>query len=150
MHISFLLAAIKALKYYKKSINISLLVDAKDASFEIQNDITIMIEILKLSNKNISKGKNIAKILSEYGFRLTTSLNKITNLLPSSDVEEISSILSDETFNCKIYINSFIDGTILQNNEFCSDEKFKVCQTRFEQIQTLIKKKIEDKADKLK
>ena len=66
------------------------------------------------------------------------------------DFEEIKKILNSDELKVERYINSFISGSVLLNNELIIDSDFNLCQEKFYEMQTLIKKKLEDTEEKLK
>ena len=117
---------------------------------ESQEIIETFNKILRLANPRTRRGINYVKEIAKNGTEIQSSITKIRENMSVEDFEEIKKILNSDELKVERYINSFISGSVLLNNELIIDSDFNLCQEKFYEMQTLIKKKLEDTEEKLK
>ena len=142
--------ACKSNAYYKKSKQLTIYANTNIAYIESQKIITTLTEMLKLGNRTKKRGINYIKEVSQNGENIKTSINKIRESLPVEDFNEIKKLLNLQQSKVEAYIDSFITGAVLVNEEFVIDDDFNMCQQAFCEMQLLIKKKLENIGEKLK
>lgn len=147
------IGAYKSVKYYKKSKHITLMMNTKNALLEIQKISMTMVEVLKLSNANIPRGKSIANILAKNGMEISESIQKIKDNLSAEEMCRVQSILHQRDFDCQTFINTFISGEMIEivdgKERFKHDQDFETCQNRFNEIFRYLKELVEDHEKKL-
>ena len=147
------IAAIKSVKYYKKNKHLTLLVNANNALLEMQKISITMVEVLKLSNTNISRGKSIANTVANKGTEISDSIQKIKNHVSLEEACYIQNILKRTDFDCQTFINTFISGEIIEiidgKEFFKHDQNFELCQERFNDVFQYLKECVEEHETKL-
>ena len=143
-----IIGAYKSLAYYKKSKHLSIYANTNVAYMEIQKIISVLTEMLKLSNQ--TRGINTKKEVSKKGESIKASINKIREILPANDSKAVDNILHSQEMQVEEYIDSFITGTALIDEKLIIDNNFNKCQQSFRDIQILLKQKLENTADKIK
>ena len=145
--------AYKSIKYYKKTKHITLLMNANNALLEIQKISIAMMEVLKLSNVNISRGKSIANIVANKGAEISNSIQQIKKHVSLKESCHIQSVLKQEDFDCQSFINTFMSGEIIEiingKEFFKHDQNFELCQERFNDVFEYLKECVEKHKDKL-
>lgn len=136
--------------YYKKSKLLTLYANTNIAYIESQKIIATLTEMLKLGNIMRKRGTNYIKEVSSYGENIKISINRIRETMPVDDFREINELLNSQQPKVEAYIDSFITGSVLVDEEFVIDDDFNTCQQVFSEMQLLIKKKLEDTSEKLK
>jgi len=137
-------SAYKSAKYYKKSKQLTIYANTNVAFVETQKIISTLTEILKLSNPvKQQRGINLAKQLWTHGESIKSSINTMREKLSVEDFNDVKKLLSSRGMNVESYIDSFISGTVLTDNQFSVDIRFHSCQQIFYDIQMLLKTKIE-------
>lgn len=146
-----MIGAYKSNAYYKKSKELTIYANTNIAYIESQKIIATLTEMLKLANNSTRKrGTNYINEVSQNGENIKNSICKIRENLPVEDFNEIKKLLDSQQPKIEIYIDSFITGTVLNNDKLIIDDNFNTCQQTFCDIQLLIKKKLEDFREKLK
>lgn len=120
------------------------------AYIESQKIISTLTEMLKLANNIRKRGTNYIREVSQNGECIKTSINKIRESLPVDDCKEINELLNSQQIKVDEYINSFITGAVLVDEKFVIDDDFNKCQQAFCDMQLLIKRKLENIADKVR
>lgn len=120
------------------------------AFMETQKIMAAFPEILKLANNTRKRGTNYVKEVAKHGENIKKSINKIRESLPVEDCKEIQGLLNSRELKVKEYIDSFITGEVLVDEEIVIDDKFNKCQNKFCEMQLLLKKKLEELSEKLK
>ena len=146
--VSFI-GAYKSVVYYKKSKQLTIYSNTNLAFIESQKIIATLTEMLKLANITKKRGTNYIREVSHYGESIKSSIDKIRESLPVDDCKEINELLNSQQIKVDTYINSFITGTVLVNEKFVIDDDFNNCQQTFCDMQLLIKRKLENIADKV-
>lgn len=149
------IGAHRSIKYYKKSKQVIIYTNTNVALLEIEKIEDILIDMLGIANKSIrsssvDRGINYKNKVQENGEKIKKSINTIRKYMTSKDVEEIEMILNSEQMKVEQYIDSFITGSVLVDEEFVIDEKFNKCQEIFKSINLLVKKKLEEREENLK
>lgn len=147
------IAAIKSVKYYKKNKHLTLLVNANNALLEMQKISITMVEVLRLSNTNILRGKSIANTVANKGTEISDSIQKIKNHVSLEEACYIQNILKRADFDCQTFINTFISGEIIERIDgkefFKHDQNFELCQERFNDVFQYLKERVEEHETKL-
>lgn len=144
-----IIGAYKSVAYYKKSKQLAIYANTNLAYIESQKIIASLTEMLKLASAKRTRGTNIVKEVSKHGESIKSSINKIRECLPVEDFYEIQGILDSQQLRIEMYIDSFITGSVLVDENFVIDDNFSKCQQKFCEMQLLIKKKIENISEKL-
>ena len=140
--------AYKSISYYKKSKHITILTNTNNVQIESQKIINTLSGIIKYANNALNhRGVNLTNEICINGESIKSSLNKIKEIIPVHYSNEIKNVINTQV---EAYIDSLIDGTVFINNKFVIDNNFKNCQNAFYEVQSLIKKKLENISDKLK
>ena len=142
--------AFRSVAYYKKSKQITIYANTNIAYIESKKIIETFNKILRLANPRTRRGINYVKEIAKNGTEIQSSITKIRENMSVEDFEEIKKILNSDELKVERYINSFISGSVLLNNELIIDSDFNLCQEKFYEMQTLNKKKLEDTEEKLK
>lgn len=142
--------AYKSVVYYKKSKQLTIYSNTNMAYIESQKIISTLTEMLKLANNIRKRGTNYIREVSQNGECIKTSINKIRESLPVDDCKEINELLNSQQIKVDEYINSFITGAVLVDEKFVIDDDFNKCQQAFCDMQLLIKRKLENIADKVR
>lgn len=145
-----IIGAYKSNIYYKKSKQLTIYANTNIAYIESQKIIATLTEMLKLGNKTRKRGTNYIKEVSQNGESIKSSINKIRESLPVEDFNEINELLNSQQPKVEAYIDSFITGAVLVNEELVIGDDFNICQQAFCEMQLLIKKKLEIIGEKLK
>lgn len=145
-----LIGAYKAIKYYKKSKQLTVYANANVSLVEVQKIVATFTEILKLANTVRSqRGVNLAKQLALHGESIRHSINVLREKLSVEDFKLIEEQLSSEEIKVASYIDSFISGSILVDGKLIIDDTFNICQQKFYKIQQILKRQLEDIEGKL-
>ena len=144
-----IIGAYKSVVYYKKSKQLTIYSNTNMAYIESQKIISTLTEMLKLSNNTRKRGTNYIREVSQNGEYIKTSINKIRESLTVDDCKEINELLNSQQIKVDVYINSFITGAVLVDEKFVIDDDFNKCQQAFCDMQLLIKRKLENIADKV-
>lgn len=144
-----IMGAYKSVVYYKKSKQLTIYSNTNMAYIESQKIISTLTEMLKLANSTRKKGTNYIREVSQNGECIKTSINKIRESLPADDCKEINELLNSQQIKVDVYINSFITGAVLVDEKFVIDDDFNKCQQAFCDMQLLIKRNLENIADKV-
>lgn len=143
-------SAYKSAKYYKKSKQLTIYANTNVAFVETQKIISTLTAILKLSNPvKQQRGINLAKQLGTHGESIKSSINTMREKLSVEDFKDVKTKFTSYGLNVESYIDSFISGSVLIENEFAVDGRFHSCQQVFYDIQILLKTKIERIEEKL-
>ncbi|NFL36790.1 hypothetical protein FDB66_00645 [Clostridium botulinum] len=145
--------AFKANKYYIKSKcltdyanNNLIFIETK----KILENMTTILIIQKNYIKNPSKGKNYDNELSDQAKMIDSSIKKIKEIASPDEWSVIERILKTNKFEVELYIDSILSGKIrLKESENIANEDYKLCKECFQNIQQVIKCKIDEKARKL-
>ena len=149
--IASIIGAIKSIKYFKKSKQLTIYANTNVAYTEIDTIKNKMIKLLSLANKNRrTRGLNLSKEISENGEVIKNSIEKIRNVLPVDKSSEFEEMLFYNGTKTEEYIDTFITGTVLTNDELTIDDDFKNCQQVFVKIQIFLKKYLDEIHEKLK
>jgi hypothetical protein len=149
--IGSIIGAVRANIYYKKSKQLTLYAHTNVAYIEAQKITAALTELLKLSNSTFKKrGVSNIREISRIGENIKTSLNKIRDSLPASDVENIGILLNSRHQRAEEYIDSFITGTVLVDENIVIGNDFNSCQQKFYDLQLLLKRRLEEIAEKIK
>lgn len=106
--------------------------------------------MLKLGNGLRKRGTNYIREVSQNGESIKASINKIRESLTVEDFKEINDLLNSQQPKVDAYIDSFITGSVLVDENLIIDDDFNKCQQTFCDMQLLIKKKLENISEKLK
>lgn len=138
--------------YYKKSKQLTVYANTNIAYIETQKIIATLTEMLKLANSKTMKRGSSSTIIkvSQNGENIKNSINKIRENLTVNDFNEIKELLNSQQPKVEAYIDSFITGAVLVNEELVIGDDFNKCQQAFCNMQLLIKKKLENIGEKLK
>ena len=114
-----------------------------------------MLKILPeaLATTNPNRGVNIENAMRDFGTKLSDDLNEIMSAIPTEYSNEFQKLQKDNAFILEQYINSFIDGTAIEEeNERKTLQRasFDACQERLRAMQMFLKQKIADEEEKLK
>lgn len=140
----------KSVAYYKKSKQITIYANTNIAYIECQKIIETFPNMLRLANVRNRRGINHINEICQNGQQIKISINKIRENMAVKDFEEIKKILNSDELKVEMYIDSFITGSVLVDNELIIDDKFNLCQEKFYEMQSLIKMKLEDISENLK
>ena len=102
---------------------------------------------------NPKKGFSVENAIRDYGTKLSGNLNEIMSAIPTEYSNEFQKLQKDGTFILEQYINSFIDGSaIVEENERKTLQRasFDKCQERLRAMQMFLKRKIAEEEEKLK
>lgn len=137
--------------YYKKSKQLTIYANTNSAYIESKKIIATLTEMLKLGSRTTKRGTNFVKKVSQNGESIKNSINKIRENLLVEDFNEINELLNSQQPKVEEYIDSFISGAVLGDDEkFVIDDDFNTCQQAFCEMQLLIKKKLENIGEQLK
>ena len=146
-------AAYKSVRYYKKSKHMMQLVNANACLAEMQKINVCMTDILKLSNPNISRGKNISAIISQKGKEIADAIQEVKKNLSANEIADMQNILKRQDLDCMVFINELISGKAIMVKDgkecFRHDRYFDKCQERFDEVFQYLKTCVEDHEKKL-
>ncbi|MBI9013866.1 MAG: hypothetical protein JEZ08_16650 [Clostridiales bacterium] len=142
--------AYKSVRYFRKSKQLTIYAKTNVAYTEIQTIKSTMIELLKLSNKKQGRGTNLSQQIGKNGELIKRCIENIRDHLPVEKCAEIQELLDHEKTKVEEYIDSFITGNVLIEEKLMIDDDFNNCQQVFGQIQTSLKKYLEELAETLK
>ena len=146
------IGAYNSFRYFKKSKHITIYAQTNQAL----NELSEMLEMLPTAlaaTTNPKRGFSIGNEIRDIGTRLSGHLNEIMCAIPIEYSEEIQKLQKDNTFILEQYINSFIDGSaIIEENgrKTLRRSSFDTCQERLRAMQMFLKQKISDEEEKLK
>ncbi|WP_138342655.1 hypothetical protein [Intestinibacter bartlettii] len=143
-------SAWNANKSYDKLKKVSIYSNTNIALLEIEKIEDVLIDLMKISNESEKRATNNRIKIKEEGEKIKKSLNTISNKLSSKDNKEIQKLLVYDGLNVEPYIDSFITGSILVDENFNIDDDFQKCQQSFKDIKNLLKDKLEGRQGCLK
>lgn len=144
--------AYKSRRYYRKSRNITILTQVKQALNEISEMLQRLPDVL-LTTNNKRKGFNPTNAVREIGKELSDHLNKAMDVVSADYSNEFRELQKNYSFDLPKYINSMMDGTVLKqdNDRLILDRLgFDQCQEQLRMMQQFLKKKVSEAEEKLK
>lgn len=143
--------AYKSYAYYKKSKLLTIYVNTNKALIEIEKMLNKLPEALSATNRSIQnkRGFSLPNTICSIGKELSDSYNAIRSCIPSEYLNEFSSLENFGSFNLQEYINGYISGTALKDNELESDN-YNICQAQLKKMQDFLKHKISETEEKIK
>lgn len=142
--------AYKSNIYYKKSKQLTIYANINSAYIETQKIIATLTELLKLGGSIKKRGVNCLKEVIEHGVIIKKSITKIRESLNVQDYNDINELINSQEIKVEEYIDSIITGAKVTEERFIIDADFNLCQQKFNEIQLLIKKKLEDVSEQIK
>ena len=145
-------SAINSVRYFKKSKHITIYAQTNQALNELGEMLKMLPEALA-ATANPKKGFSVENAIRDYGTKLSGNLNEIMSAIPTEYSNEFQKLQKDGTFILEQYINSFIDGSaIVEENERKTLQRasFDKCQERLRAMQMFLKRKIAEEEEKLK
>ena len=141
----------KSLKYYKKSKILSEHTNVNKALVEIEKMLNKLPEALTAVNKSRQnkRGFNFLKTICDIGNDLHISYNEIRACTPPEYSADLFALEDENRFDLHKYINEYISGEVLRDNELNSDDLL-ICQKRLMAMQDFLKHRMEEIAEKLK
>ena len=146
------IGAYKSFRYFKKSKHITIYAQTNQALGELGEMLKRLPDALAATS-NDKKGFNPEIAIRNIGKEMTAHLNEIMGAIPSDYSKEFRDLQKTEKFDLSKYINSFIDGSVIveQNGrKTLSRESFDTCQERLRIMQEFLKEKISAETEKLK
>lgn len=107
--------AYKSRRYYRKSRNITILTQVKQALNEISEMLQRLPDVLLTTNSN-RKGFNPTNAVREIGKELSDHLNKAMDVVSADYSNEFRKLQKNYSFDLPKYINSMMDGTVLKQD----------------------------------
>lgn len=143
--------AAKSHKYYKKSRALSEHTETNKALIEIEKMLNKLPEALAATTKyrQVKKGFNLERNISEIGKELIDSYNSIHSCIPSILAEQLFSLEKEGAFELYKYLNGYMTGAVLENNQL-DPENYALCQCRLMYMQNFLKEEIDKMEEKLK
>ncbi len=142
--------AYRSIKYFRKSRNLAIYAQTNAALTEIQKMLMKLPEALAASNKAQSqRGFSLSNTLCKIGQELDNSLNEIRANIPRDYLDQFERLQSYAGFNLRKYINSFISGEVITDNEIDSVQ-YNHCQERLIVMQAYLKEIVGEMEEKLK
>lgn len=146
------IGAYKSFRYFNKSKYITIYAQTNQALNEISEMLDSLPKALStVTTKN--KGVNLEYYIQGVGRNLADHLNNVMGAIPSTFSSEFRRLQKTKGFILSGYINSFIDGSALveeNGRKTLNRKSFDACQECLRSMQEFLKRKIEDEAEKLK
>lgn len=143
-------SALKSNSYYNKSKNLFTYKDVSIAYKECQTIIDTFSELYYLANKNETIGKNVDKLVAEYGKKMKKSLNEIRAKTYEKDFKQVKEYLEDNENEIEEYIDGLISGNYVEDNLFKKNKDAKICEKNIKRVQELIKDRVDTLSESLK
>ena len=143
-------SAWKGKSYYKNSKNLATYKDVSIAYTECQTIIETFSELFCLANERSTIGKNVDKLVSEYGKNMKSSLNKIRANTYEKNFKQVKEFLDSHESEIEVYVDSLISGEYVDNNLFIKNKDAKIWENNIKRIQELIKDRLDTVAESLK
>lgn len=86
----------------------------------------------------------------EIGKDLSSSYNTIRKNIPMTYSKELFQLENYASFNLQDYINSYVSGTALQEDNTLDSMHFVMCQEQLKRMQEFLKQKIAETEEQLK
>lgn len=144
--------ACKSVRYFKKSKHITIYAQTNQALNKLGEMLKILPEALAATT-NPKRGFSVENAIRDFGTKLSDGLNEIMSAIPTEYSTEFQKLQKNNSFILEQYINSFIDGTAIEEENERKTLKrasFDTCQERLRAMQTFLKQKIADEEEKLK
>ena len=102
---------------------------------------------------NPKRGFSVENAIRDIGTRLSGHLNEIMSAIPTEYSKDFQKLQKTDTFTLEQYINSYIDGTAISEEngrKTLQRASFDTCQERLRAMQAFLKQKISEEEEKLK
>lgn len=145
-----MLGAIKSIKYYNKSRNLTEYAGLNKALVEaerMQNELVELLAVVNVTNKGI-RGVNKNITLCDIGKKLSKSYNSIWTCIPVGLSADFKSI--ENGFGIQEYLDEMISGKLLLHDETIDLGRVKQFQTVINEAILLFKQKLDETQEKLK
>lgn len=136
----------RSLRYYKKSKRLASLVKANQSLAEVEKMLNRIPDLLDISYqiRCRKRGYNYHIALCEVGKELYASLNQILSEMPLKNADEFNSLLEKDGFSLRDYINSIINGDVLNEEDGIRLEEYSRCQNRLLDMQMYLRNMVEN------
>ena len=120
------------------------------------NELGEMIKMLPealAATTNPKRGFSVENAVRDNGTQLSAHLNEIMSAIPTDYSVDFQKLQKADSFTLEQYINSYIDGTaIIEENgrKTLQRSSFDTCQERLREMRAFLKQKIAEEEDKLK
>ncbi len=146
------IGAYKSFRYFKKSKHITIYAQTNQALNELSEMLKMLPEALAATT-NPKRGFSVENAIRDIGTQLSGHLNEIMSAIPTEYSTEFQTLQKKGTFILEQYINSFIDGSaIVEENKrkTLARNSFDTCQECLRAMQAFLKQKISEEEEKLK
>ena len=144
--------AFNSIRYFKKSKHITIYAQTNQTLNELSEMLRLLPEAL-VATTNPKRGFSVENAIRDVGTQLSAHLNEIMSAIPTEYSAEFQTLQKTDTFILEQYINSFIDGSaIVEEDERKTLQRtsFDTCQERLRAMQAFLKQKISEEEEKLK
>lgn len=144
--------AFNSIRYFKKSKHITIYAQTNQTLNELSEMLRLLPEALAATT-NPKRGFSVENAIRDVGTQLSAHLNEIMSAIPTEYSAEFQTLQKTDTFILEQYINSFIDGSaIVEEDERKTLQRtsFDTCQERLRAMQAFLKQKISEEEEKLK
>lgn len=146
------IGAFNSIRYFKKSKHIAIYAQTNRA-FNLLGEMLKTLTDTLAATTSHKRGFNVENAIRGYGIKLSSNLNEIMSAIPTEYSIEFQELQKDDTFVLEQYINSYIDGTaVVEENEkkILQRADFDKCQERLRTMQSFLKQKIAEEEELLK
>ena len=146
------IGAYKSFRYFKKSKHITIYAQTNQALNELGEMLKMLPEALAATT-NLKRGFSVENAIRDIGTRLSGHLNEIISAIPTEYSIDFQKLQKTDTFTLEQYINSYIDGTAISEEngrKTLQRASFDTCQERLRAMQAFLKQKISEEEEKLK
>lgn len=146
------IGAFMAVKYYRKSRLLTIYANTNIVFIEIEKMLNKLTDALAATNRSaqIRRGVNLKYTIYEIGKDLSSSYNTIRKNIPMTYSKKLFQLENYASFNLQDYINSYVSGTALQEDNTLDSMHFVMCQEQLKRMQEYLKQKIVETEERLK